>query len=151
MKTLQIHMTYPEHKKSKVNLEVSSDGSDLSDHHLSTIDEKVSSLEIGTQSRVHEDSQQKAYPVKHQNVRGGSRQLPDTDKLEVPSAESSRPHEVRRKLGHPNPKSHEMKSPSQQQFKGYQGPKSPEARKKSNTQSGRQGQQAPVAGPYNYN
>lgn len=44
-----------------------------------------------------------------------------------------------------------MKSPSQQQFKGYQGQKSPEARKKSNTQSGRPGQQAPVAAPYNYN
>ena len=83
-------MVKPENKKSQVNLEVSSDGSDLSDHHLSTIDEKVSFLEIGTQSRVHEDSQQKAYPVKHQNARGGSRQLPDTDKLDLPYADSNK-------------------------------------------------------------
>lgn len=73
IKTLQSQMIKPENKKSQVNLEVSSDGSDLSDHHLSTIDEKVSFLEAGAQSRVYEGSEQKAYLVKHQNARGGSR------------------------------------------------------------------------------
>lgn len=104
MKTLQSHMVKPEYKKSQVNLEVSSDGSDLSDHHLSTIDEKVSFLEIGTQSRVHEDSLPQAYPLKHQNVRGGSRQLPDTDKLDVPHGDSGKQQQVKKKLAYTNSK-----------------------------------------------
>jgi len=101
IKTLQSQMVKPENKKSQVNLEVSSDGSDLSDHHLSTIDEKVSFLEIGTQSRVHEGAEQKAYPLKHQNVRGGSRQLPDTDRLD-PHADTAKQQQARKKLAHTN-------------------------------------------------
>ena len=96
-----------------MNLEVSSDGSDPSDHHLSTIDEKVSFLEIGTHSRVKED-EQGAHPVKHQAARGGSRQLPDTDKLELPYADSYKQPQVRKKLGHQNPKAGAVNSPGQQ-------------------------------------
>ena len=146
IKTLQSQMVKPENKKSQVNLEVSSDGSDLSDHHLSTIDEKVSFLEIGTQSRAREDSDQQAYPLKHQLVRGGSRQLPDTDKLDLPHADAAKQLQVRKKQAYAaNSKL------NQQQFKGYQSPKSPEARQKSNTQSGRTGQQAPLAVSSAYN
>lgn len=149
IKTLQSQMVKPENKKSQVNLEVSSDGSDLSDHHLSTIDEKVSYFEIGTQSRVHEDASQKAYPVKHQNARGGSRQLPDTDKLDLPHPDSNKQQQVRKKLAYPNSKSNAINSGAQQPFKGYQSPKSPEGRKKS--ASGKMAQQPALTASYNYN
>lgn len=109
IKTLRSEVIKPEHKKSQVNLEVSSDGSDLSDHHLSTIDEKVSYLEIGTQSRLQEgQNNQKAYPLKHQLMRGGSRQLPDTDKLEMQVPEFGKQMNRRTQHGYHNQTTHDV-------------------------------------------
>lgn len=60
---------------------MSSDGSDPSEHHLSTVDEKLSFPDAGPHARNADDhSLLQAYPVKYQTARGGSRQLPDADK-----------------------------------------------------------------------
>lgn len=134
LKTLQSQVTKPENKKSQVNVEVSSDGSDLSEHHLSTVDEKLSFPDSGPHARNPDDhSLQQAYPVKYQTARGGSRQLPDADKKDF-ATEALHPdtiaqQQVRKKLAQPNMMGNALKQPTHpQHFKGYQSPKSREGR-----------------------
>ena len=132
LKTLQSQVTKPENKKSQVNVEVSSDGSDLSEHHLSTVDEKLSFPDSGPHARKLEDhSPQQAYPVKYQTARGGSRRLPDDTKDFA--FESLHPdsigQQVRKKLASPSALGSAARQPAHpQHFKGYQSPKSREGR-----------------------
>lgn len=115
-------------------MEVSSDGSDLSEHHLSTVDEKLSFPDSGPHARNLDDhSPQQAYPVKYQTARGGSRQLPDAEKKDF-AIESLHPdniaqQQVRKKLASPSALGGAPKQPAHpQHFKGYQSPKSREGR-----------------------